>query len=163
MIREQELGILASLIETCKLNSVNPRGGGCLARGCADEARQSLASEPQMLRVLIEADSDRLRKLKLTGKDHGPGFPAATEAELRRLLREAIEARKEADKCARIAGQTLGKAQEHVCEAGERATALKAAMSRQHRRECPRRGRPGRPEGRFAYAECGGPMASPHP
>ncbi len=55
--------------------------------------------------------------------------PNVTEAELRRLLREAIEARKEADKCARIAGQTLGKAQEHVCEAGERATALKAAMT----------------------------------
>ena len=38
----------------------------------------------QMLRVLIEADSDRLRKLQLTGKDHGPGFPAAIEADLRR-------------------------------------------------------------------------------
>ena len=45
----------------------------------------------QMLRVLIEADSDRLRKLQLTGKDHGPGFPAATEADLRRDLKQAIE------------------------------------------------------------------------
>jgi hypothetical protein len=82
----------------------------------------------QMLRVLIEADSDRLRKLQLTGKDHGPGFPAATEADLRRDLKQAIEARDKANDCVRIASQTLTKAQHLACEAGERAAGLKSAL-----------------------------------